>query len=97
MPKKEDWEEKFDKLMFELPVNDYRVRHEDLITKDLRLTLRGETIKSFMRALLLEERSRIIGIAERMKKAEENCLKKGIAVCTYQDALDDLIKAINQE
>lgn len=41
-------EKKFDELMLGLPVNDYRVYHQDIITSEKRPTLRGSTIKDFL-------------------------------------------------
>ena len=42
-------EERFEKLMLDLKVNDYRVYHEDIITGERTLTFRGATILAFIK------------------------------------------------
>lgn len=51
-----EWESRFDKLMDELPVNDYRVIHHDLITGLPRPTARGTVIKDFLHQELQKAR-----------------------------------------
>lgn len=65
-----EWEERFDELMRNLPVNDYRVLHTDLITNEPRLTARGTVIKDFITQALAEQKARMVEVVEGMKTHE---------------------------
>ena len=102
--KQQEWERELDELMFNLPVNDWRVFHKDLITGEKSATLRGATIKKFISCLLSSHRAEIIkmviGMAGTFKchcgcDFGDGCLCKEEAR-GYEKALTDVLLALEK-
>jgi len=65
--KNKGWKEELKTLMCNLPVNDYRVYHKNLITGKKNLTFRGKTIESFIEKTLTQRNNEVVEMIEGMK------------------------------
>ncbi len=90
------WEEQIRELMFE------RLYHEDLITNEKRVTLKGQTLINTVRALITQTREatmeRIVKLRKEYKVATDegvsmdNWIKSG-----YNNAIDDILQLLTPE